>query len=338
MKKRQADFSNLVKVLKKERPSRPTLFEFILNGPVLEHFAGEKHPAGGDLEAVMKFRIKAFNAVGYDFTSTHGSLFAFPKKAVEHKASMTLESQKVISNRADFEKYPWPDPDAFDYSALGKMKQHLPDGMKLFVFSPGGLLENVMALVGYEGLCYMMTDDPALVQDLFDAVGSRFVRYYEQVLQYDTVGACMFNDDWGFKTQTMLSTEDMQKYVVPWHKRVVETIHKHNRLAVLHSCGNLKHVMDDIIDTIGYDGKHSYEDAIQPVEDAYDTYKGRIAIMGGMDVDFLCRASKKEIQQRTELMLARSASSGGYAVGAGNSFTHYVPIENYMAMVDVAMR
>ncbi|MEK6795275.1 MAG: uroporphyrinogen decarboxylase family protein [Spirochaetota bacterium] len=336
---RQADFSNLVKVLKKERPSRATLFEFIMNGPVMEHFTGEKHPDPKDMEAVMKFRIKAFAAVGYDFASVHGSLFGFPKNTnIERKNSISLESQKVISSRADFEKYQWPDPDAFDYSALGKMKKHLPDGMKLFVFSPGGLLENVMGLVGYEGLCFMMVDDPALVQELFDAVGSRFIRYYENVLRYDTVGACMFNDDWGFKTQTMLSTDDMKKFVVPWHKRVVETIHKYNRLAVLHSCGNLKNVMDDIIDTIGYDGKHSYEDAIMPVEEAYDEYKGRIGIMGGIDVDFLCRASKKEIEQRTEKMLARTADKGGYAVGAGNSFTHYIPIENYMAMVDVAMR
>ena len=39
----------------------------------------------------------------------------------------------------------------------------------------------------------------------FGAVGSRLVRYYEICAAYDTVGALISNDDWGFKSQTMLS-------------------------------------------------------------------------------------------------------------------------------------
>jgi uroporphyrinogen decarboxylase len=141
------------------------------------------------------------------------------------------------------------------------------------------------------------------------------------------------NDDWGFKTQTMLSPADMRRYVIPWHKRIVETIHKAGKPAILHSCGNLKLLMDDIIDTIGYDAKHSYEDSILPVEEAYELYGKRIAILGGLDLDFVCRSTPDEVHKRAVAMLERVKGRGGYALGTGNSVPEYVPVENYLAMI-----
>ena len=47
--------------------------------------------------------------------------------------------------------------------------------MKLIPWAPGGVLENVVSLVGFERLCYMVADDPALAGEVFDGVGARLV-------------------------------------------------------------------------------------------------------------------------------------------------------------------
>jgi uroporphyrinogen decarboxylase len=73
-----------------------------------------------------------------------------------------------------------------------------------------------------------------------------------------------------------------------------------------------------------------------PVEEAYDRYHHRIAIMGGMDVDFVCRASPEAIYTRASAMLDRTAA-GGYALGTGNSVPDYVPDANYFAMTRAAL-
>ena len=57
---------------------------------------------------------------------------------------------------------------------------------------------------------------------------------------------------------------------------------------------------------------------------------------GGIDVDFVCRASPEEVYQRAKAMLVRSATRGGYALGTGNSVPDYVPDENYFAMIRAA--
>lgn len=146
----------------------------------------------------------------------------------------------------------------------------------------------------------------------------------------------MVNDDWGFKTQTMLSPTDMRRFVFPWHQRMVELIPASGRQAILHSCGYMKDVWNDIIDVMRFDGKHSYEDLIQPVEVAYEEFHGRVAILGGIDVDFLCRATAEQVYSRCRDMIERSRDRGGYALGAGNSITSYLPPENYFAMAKAA--
>lgn len=331
------DFNNLLSVLKREAPSRPTLFEFFLNGPLYAKLAGlAQEPAWGTINGERAL-IQAFRNAGYDYGTLHASGMYFPTSAVNHMASRSMNDTAIIFDRKTYDAYQWPDPDSFDYSKLDTLAPDLPDGMKIIVCGPGGVLENVMQITGYEGLCLMMVDDPGLVEKIFEDVGSRLVRYYEISSPRPTVGAVISNDDWGFNNQTMLSPADMRRYVFPWHERIVSVIHAAGKPAILHSCGNLEPVMDDIIDGMGYDGKHSYEDKIEPVEEAYERYGKRIAILGGLDLDFVCRSTPEAVSARAQAMLDRSASRGSYALGSGNSIPYYVPDENYLAMIEPAV-
>lgn len=336
---RNPDYNQLLKVLNKQVPDRPTLFEFFLHDSLYEILENGEAPIKNDEFDFMRKRIYGFKNAGYDYCTLHSSNFSFPQKDKERKSSISLNDADSIADWASYETYKWPDPDAFDYeSLLDTLAKELPEGMKFLVMGPGGVLENVIALVGYEKLCYMLFEDPDLVGQIFDDVGSRLVRYYELSVEYDSVFAIISNDDWGFRSQTMLSPQDMRKYVFPWHKKIVAAAHEHNKPAMLHSCGQLENVMPDIIDDMKYDGKHSYEDTILPVEDAYDEYKGKIAVLGGIDLDFLCRSSTDLIEKRAKAMFERSAKDGGYALGSGNSIPDYVPTANYIAMIDVVRK
>jgi uroporphyrinogen decarboxylase len=123
----------------------------------------------------------------------------------------------------------------------------------------------------------------------------RLVRYYQKVCQYDSVGACIANDDWGFKTHTMFSPKDLRRYIFPWYKKIVEVVHAAGKPIFLHSCGYFEQIIEDIIEDMKFDGRHSNEDNIVPVEEAYERYHNRIAILGGIDVDFICRSSPEDI-------------------------------------------
>lgn len=329
---RTPDFENILAVLNNGKSKRATLFEFFLNENLIRKLA--KAPSDIPIEwgECTPVVAEAFKNGGYDYATVLGCNIHFTPIIKHDKATVSLNESHYIYDRKSFENYDWPDPETSDYSRLANAQTFLPPGMKLIVHGRGGVLENVIRLTGYDNLCMMLMDDPQLVEDLFAAVGKRYLRYYEIASGFKTVGALMVNDDWGFKTQTMLSPDDLRKYVTGWHKKIVESIHKSNKPAILHCCGQLDLVMDDIIDFIGYDAKHSFEDSIISVEEAYAKWGKRIAILGGIDLDFICRADKKTIKDRCRKMLALSSQRGGYALGTGNSIPTYVPDDNYFAM------
>jgi uroporphyrinogen decarboxylase len=130
----------------------------------------------------------------------------------------------------------------------------------------------------------------------------------------------------------------MRKNVFPWHKKVVEALHTSGKPALLHSCGNLATVMYDIIDVMKCDAKHSYEDKIVPVEEAYERWGDRITILRGIDVDFVIRASQEEIYSRATALVEKAKIKGGYALGSGNSIPDYVPDRNYFTMISAVLR
>lgn len=335
LNRRKPDFDQMLCVLRREKPARPVLFELFLERHLVEAVTGKSWENLDDTD-VRKAHISAAAALGYDYVSIHASDFGFPNRGERHgKKTRSLNEGAVITDRESFERYGWQDPVARYRGRLETLAPFLPGGMKFIVLGPGGVLENVIGLTGFDKLCFMLADDPALAEALFNRVGEGLVAYYRQVAGCDSVGALISNDDWGFKTQTMLSPADMRRYVLPWHRRIVETGHAAGKPVILHSCGNLESVMDDVIG-MGYDGKHSYEDVIQPVERAYDAYRGRIAVIGGIDLDFICRSAPEEVFARSRAMLEKTGGEG-YALGSGNSIPYYVPHENYFAMVAAAL-
>ena len=329
---RYPDINNLLRVLRREPTETPVLFELFLNQTLHELFAGRKATDDSPFED-LRLQVEAFAAAGYDYTTAMGCPMSFCPGAGHQKETISLNDMAYIQNREDFDQYSWPVPDSCDFSSLERIVPFLPGNMKLMVLGPGGVLENVIALLGYDNLCYMLYDDKELVADIFDRVGSILLRYYEISLQYSSVGLLMVNDDWGFNSSTFLSVEDMRRFVFPWHRRIVEAAHRAGRPAILHSCGNMTQVFEDIIEDMHFDGKHSYEDKIVPVEDCYRIWGDRIAILGGIDVDFLVRSTEEEIRERC-LNILDLTTQGGYALGSGNSIPQYIPVTKYRSMIE----
>lgn len=335
-RKYQADFSQLEKVLRREQADRPVLFEYFVNGDLISYVNGESFASLDNRADQIRAIIRFFYLAGYDYATIPSRYFnAFSFENTEHEkiSTVSLNEGSSITDWKSFDSYNWPNPELGDFELLNNLASELPAGMKFIISAPGGLLENVIDLVGFERLCFMIYEDEELTGKIFDEVGSRLLRFYEICSAVEPVGALIVNDDWGFKTQTMFSPDMLRQFIFPWHKKMVEAIHRNGKYAILHSCGNLSDVIDDIVEDMKYDAKHSFEDNIFPVEQAWQLWHERIAIMGGIDMDFLVRSEPDIIIERCKKMLKLTGSKA-YAIGSGNSIPAYVPIENYLAMIE----
>jgi uroporphyrinogen decarboxylase len=76
----------------------------------------------------------------------------------------------------------------------------------------------------------------------------------------------------------------------------------------LHSCGNLSAILDDLIDDVRIDAKHSYEDAILPVQDFQARYGRRIGVLGGIDLNILAGGTPEQVRAAAQLVLDAAPS------------------------------
>ncbi len=80
------------------------------------------------------------------------------------------------------------------------------------------------------------------------------------------------------------------------------------------------------------------EDTIENICDTKRMYGDRSAVLGGMDVDFLCRAEESEIRKRVRDTLEVCQPGGGFCLRTGNTVVNYIPLDNYLVMVDESRR
>jgi uroporphyrinogen decarboxylase len=248
------------------------------------------------------------------------------------------EHHGPITTWEEFEQYPWPDTDNVPDEALLWYEENLPEDMCLIPNVGAHFCEHLCWLFGYESLCYALFDQRDLVQAIADKLLGNVRAIMRRALQFSKVRAVWGSNDMGFKTQTLISPDDLREFVLPGHKEAVRMAHEAGRPYLLHACGKIQPIMADLIEDVGIDAKHSFEDTIESVIDAKRDYGDRLALIGGIDVDFLCRADEQAIRRRVRETLDACMPGGGYCLGSGNSVANYVPLGNYLAMMDEGHR
>jgi uroporphyrinogen decarboxylase len=349
-KKQTPDWEALLTNLRRRgTPQRVHNLELFQDGEIADAIARRFDLVAGlspddpDYERKKHIAVQRFCGFDYAGAALLRLDFTLFKATVEDTAALKRaggrafqdEHKGPIQSWEDFEKFPWPDPYAPSAAAdLEWFQNNLPDDMCIIARGTGHFAEYLTWLMGYETLCYALYDQ----RDLVAALAGRLEKFYaaslERLLEFDRVKAVFASDDMGFKTGLLISPADMREFVLPGHRLLAEITHAAGRLYLLHACGNLRDIIEDLVDVVKIDAKHSFEDTIEDVCEAKRTYGRRIALLGGIDVDFLCRSDEKAIRRRVRRTLDACMPGGGYCLGTGNSVANYIPLDKYLVMLD----
>jgi uroporphyrinogen decarboxylase len=333
------DYRHFEAVMRNERPARLPLYEHVVSVEIMERILDVRFAEGAcgnadDLAGYYRWFCRFFQEMTYDTVSSEVNIGAILPGETALKGG-----RGPIQNRADFEAYPWRElPELYWRRARPRfdaLKAALPPGMKAVGGVGNGVFELAEALVGLEYLPFMEVDDPALYADLFRAIGDTMCAIWREFMpRYrEAFVACRFGDDLGFKSSLLTNPATVREHVIPQYRRVIDIVHAGGVPFIWHSCGCIFEIMEDVI-ALGIDAKHSNEDAIAPFSEWISRYGGRLALLGGFDMDFLCSQGEREVYEAVrEQGRAFRESARGYALGSGNSIPDYVPPANYLAMI-----
>lgn len=333
-------------------PKRVHVMELFLDadvkGPLIQRFGLDEGLRKDDPWYTWKREIRLQRFLGYDYVYGVAGV-NFPR-STDMKAADTTEGETnrgqrnwlsehtgPIANWEDFEKYPWPDPAKMDLSAAEWLEKNLPDDMSMTA-SCHCHFEQLSWLIGLENLAFVLYDDYKLAEAVSNRVGEILEQVARTLVQFSRIKFLFGGDDMGHKTGTLISPDHLRKLVLPWHRKISRIVHDAGKLYLLHSCGQLEQIMPDLCDDVKIDARHSYEDTIERVESVKRKWGHKVAVIGGIDVDFLCRSDEKAIRKRVRETLDVCMPGGGYCLGTGNSMCNYIPLDNYLVMLDEGRR
>ncbi len=333
------DYKNIELSARNIEAPRLPLYEHIICTELMETLLGRKF--GGLLwgnydDKVEFFRnyCEFFSMAGYDAPSFECCIGG----ALINGGALGGHKEGAIKDMDDFNRYPWDEIEDryfnFYSDFFRALAEALPAGMKAVGGVGNGVFECVQDLTGYINLCFISADDPELYELLFKKIGELMKNIWARFLAQpysDAFCVMRFGDDLGYKNNTMLSAEDIRRLVVPAYKNVIDLVHGAGKTFLLHSCGNIFGVMDDLI-AAGIDAKHSNEDEIARFPVWVERYGDKIGNFGGIDTDAVCRLSYPEMKEYILEVIAKCTGHGGFAFSSGNSIPGYVPVNGFLYM------
>lgn len=334
---REVHFDEFLKVLR--RKGRPAYL------PFYEHFASpgfmaSRIPEMAEAKGARYWELYAefYLGLGYDCIPLEIPLLfgKIERTPSEHHS----EAGTCIKSMADFDSLPWPDEECpLNLEPFEIVGSVLPDHIKIVGGVCGGPYEKAtIGLLGVMGLSFALCDNPELVTAVFRKLRKLYTNANRKLAAMDCIGATRQGDDLGFKTATFMPPDMLREHVFPIYRAMAHEAHQQDKPFILHSCGQLAEVYEDLIDC-GIDAKHSFEDQITPVWEFQEQYGDRITPLGGLDVDMVCRADEHSLRTYTRNVVEKCWGEERYwAVGTGNSLADYIPLENYLVVLDEAQK
>ncbi len=336
------NYQNIMDVAYNKKAKRLPLYEHNVSPKVIEkiinkRFADLINGEDRDKEEFFNCFGSFFSNYGYDYIPYECCVGQVMPGSGALGSSLI---DPVIKNYEDFLQYPWEEvPNLFFEKYAGHFKalaKTMPKGMKAVGGVGNGVFECVQDVVGYQNLCLIMYDDPQLFAELFSKAGEMLNEIWQRFLKQEYVDSfCLlrFGDDLGFATSTMLGEDEIRQHILPQYKKIVSKVHNAGKPFLLHSCGKIFNLMEDLICDVKIDAKHSNEDGIAPFTHWVEMYGDRIGNFGGVDLDVLIRTDKQELKEYIYKILEHCKKV--VAFGTGNSIPDYVAPEQYLNMIEI---
>jgi uroporphyrinogen decarboxylase len=201
------------------------------------------------------------------------------------------------------------------------------------------------ALVGYdlcqlyirteELLMYLLTDTDwirDIVETHADLVIAMAQMMIEQGFAFD--GAFLY-EDMGYRKAPLFSPRTYRAVYQPADQRLWDFFHAHNMPVILHSCGNVKPLIPDLIAT-GLD-------CLQPLEvkagmdlvELKREYGDDLAFMGGIDVRTMNADDPGAIEREIRTKIPVAMKGGGYIYHSDHSIPNNVSFAQYQRVLEL---
>ena len=246
----------------------------------------------------------------------------------------------VLKHFEDYEKFPPLNPDDPLRERMYKVSKKIEQELKGKIFVVpfiNGIMEATWESFGIENFSKLLASRKE-IKTIFDDRGNFSLELAKRVIDWGETGAIYITDDYGYKMGLFMSPKNYRVYVIPWIQRICKTAHKAGLKVILHSCGDIYQIFEDLV--------NAGIDMINPIEATtanpdYDIFKlhkkfgDKITFCGNLSPQMLATGSNSDVEAYAKRLIQELGPGGGYIFSSGHSINPAVKLENFLAMRNI---
>ncbi len=196
------------------------------------------------------------------------------------------------------------------------------------------LYERAWTLRGMENVLTDFYLHPDFMHELLDAICDHNIEQVRRIKDWD-FDAVQFGDDWGQQKGLQMGIDIWRTFIKPRLKRMYSAVKESGRFVMIHSCGKVDELFDDLID-IGVNCFNPFQPEVMDTEKLLNTYRGRLSFYGGLSTQkVLPYSTADEVRAETRRLLTLG-KEGGYILSPAHAVEGDVPVENMLAFIEEA--
>jgi uroporphyrinogen decarboxylase len=142
------------------------------------------------------------------------------------------------------------------------------------------------------------------------------------------------NSDYGYNQGPFISPKMFSEFITPYLAEVVDGIHNLGVKAILHSDGDLRQILDQLVST-GLDGYQSIDpQGHMDIAKVKQDYGYKLMLMGNVQASLLQEVDEEKIRQSVRYCMTYGKPGGKYIFSTSNCVFNGMPLESYHIMLD----
>ncbi len=146
---------------------------------------------------------------------------------------------------------------------------------------------------------------------------------------------CVFlSDDYGDQRGLLMSPTTWREFIAPELERFCRRARASGLIPALHSCGNVRQLLPELID-LGFEIIHPLQPEAIDVVEVKRALGDRFTIYGALDTQrVLPDGSPDDVRALVAQRISELAPGGGFILGPAMKIQHDVPMANLLALID----
>ena len=198
----------------------------------------------------------------------------------------------------------------------------------------GDLWERAGFMCGLQRLLLYVATEPDFVQELLRRIADYILHTMDLILERFEFDGVALSDDYGTQQSLMINPAAWRRLVKPYLAEIFAKAKSAGRTTFLHSCGNVREVIPDLIE-LGLDVLHPIQPEAMDASELKRRYGDRLTFCGGLGTqNVLAKSTPGQVRDEVRRLKKTMGRGGGYILEPGITIQADVPLENILAVIE----